>query len=344
MTITVDDYQTVPVGDFRWIAQVRGENCAYCDCQVSWSWEYTGNLPPRVTPAGNVVAVTAPLLSGHALTSPVTPGVLTLTPTVTCPEIEGLVGSGDPTELEPITLTIGSFAAGWTDRMTGKTNILSLSETIGTYDDVWLGKVNGTIGDCVVDWEFTYDPPTWSPTINVNNHVITVTNPGSGGSLVATPTVWCGAAEFYVNSIYLTLLVGPQQLIRPWGVDDTFQWVDVIDHLGHLPSHQGAYYFYLQYQTMRLVMTNEAGDYLPASAISSVTATQNGEVVWVTGDSSQCLVYEDVVCSVQAFYSFGLEDLWDSGTGSITFTVDVDDGGANVFTTSLTLTYEQNPG
>lgn len=94
---------TVPVGDFLAVGQVNG---TLCEGEVTWQTGFAadGDAPspalPRVVPAGRAVIVDAPLAEGSLFPRPVSPGVLTLTPTVT--------GSGAARTLAPITLTLTS--------------------------------------------------------------------------------------------------------------------------------------------------------------------------------------------------------------------------------------------
>lgn len=94
-------FQTVPVGDFRAEAMVNG---ALCDCAVTWDVSFAeaeGSAtyaPPRVSPLGRYLVVDAQLASGDLRPLPVSPGVLTLTPSVDC--------AGVVTALSPITLTL----------------------------------------------------------------------------------------------------------------------------------------------------------------------------------------------------------------------------------------------
>lgn len=98
MAYQVGDF--VPSGPFLWKGRVNGN---LCDCTVSWDSRFTpatGTNPaaqPRIVEVGRYVMVTAEIdADGNAL--PVSPGILVLTPTVTCGE--------NVTELSPIQLRL----------------------------------------------------------------------------------------------------------------------------------------------------------------------------------------------------------------------------------------------
>jgi hypothetical protein len=205
MPLTVDDYTTLPLGSFHWVAQIRSSTCDYCDCNIEWDWTYTGSLPPSVLVAGGTVLVTAPLMESQTLLSPVSPGVLTLTATATCPSLSYVSGSSEPVALDPITLTIGLYSAGWLDRVNASPDSPYMVEVIGAYDDHWVGQVVGILKDRSVSWSFVKTPSNWSPTINIDGPMITVSNPGSGGTLVATPSITDDNGLYAVNPITLVL-------------------------------------------------------------------------------------------------------------------------------------------
>lgn len=99
-----------PVGAFYWEGRVNGELCL---CDVSWACSYDSTedlaIPPLIRFLGKHVVVTNQLEPEVSIPMYVSPGVLTLTPTVTCKTSDPL--APDVTELSPIYLTITAEGA-----------------------------------------------------------------------------------------------------------------------------------------------------------------------------------------------------------------------------------------
>jgi len=112
----VDITLGIPIGGFRWRGSIPGD---LCGAKVSWACDYASTepvaIPPFIDTFGAHVIVTNMLANAPdgcaALPAYVSPGVLTLTPTVTCPNPDP---EGDPvaTVLDPLYLTITEGTCG----------------------------------------------------------------------------------------------------------------------------------------------------------------------------------------------------------------------------------------
>jgi len=100
----------LPVGGFYWRGSIPGD---LCGATVSWACTYVSEepvaIPPFIEFIGQHVVVSNILPNCGTIPNHVSPGTLTLTPTVTCPDPVG--GSDIVMELTPLTLTIGKACA-----------------------------------------------------------------------------------------------------------------------------------------------------------------------------------------------------------------------------------------
>jgi hypothetical protein len=202
---------TIPIGKFFWVAQAVGGECD-CLCEVSWETEFTGEFPPALEISGNIVSVYAGLGQGGSILEQVSPGVLTLTPTVQCPpQTEGGIPPA-PITLDPLTLTLESdpnllkeYRVGWHDINTG---LYALQEEVGIVGEVpdhWSARVTGDLRGCTVDWAEAWDGSSTVPTLGPYGGLMNVSNPSGPGVLTLTATVDCGVETFELSPIYLTI-------------------------------------------------------------------------------------------------------------------------------------------
>lgn len=92
---------TKAIQPFKFVGSVNGN---LCDATVTWSTQfapdsgYSADDLPAITPSGSHILVSAPLVEDETSYGPVSPGTLTLTPTVSYGEWS--------VELSPLVLTI----------------------------------------------------------------------------------------------------------------------------------------------------------------------------------------------------------------------------------------------
>lgn len=172
---------TKPHGPFIYHGAVNGE---LCGADVTWTQEFTpldgysAEDRPVVTVQDHHVYVTAPLVGGASEYGPVSPGVLTLTPTVR--------GQDGDVALEPLILSVLLTALFWEDGYLTDAWTLEWMGGYANYTYTYRAKLVGVPDDAGVVWRFTLDGEEL-PIVTNGNTAEVQTPLGAGhGELYAT--------------------------------------------------------------------------------------------------------------------------------------------------------------
>jgi hypothetical protein len=102
-----------PIGEFYWVGKVGTDWCSEGKCWVTWEWDFTGEIPPKIEFAKDTVIVCAEVEHCTTTLARVSPGILSLIATVHCPADSEDLPPPEPIVLDPIylILTLGGCSA-----------------------------------------------------------------------------------------------------------------------------------------------------------------------------------------------------------------------------------------